>query len=211
VALTTDPELDPDAERDRSPWASPDPRPRGAGTSFGVPAPPVARTPVWPDLRAGVLTVAVTVLVGAPVGLLWAALAPRVRVEVNGEDVQVLDTYRDGFIAVDAWFFAAVTLAGLVGGIVAWRLGPDHGPGVVLGLVVGGLAAAWIAARVGGEVDRVTVARLLDSGAQGRYELAVRLRATSALLGWPIASLLAHLALTLARGRQPPARSASSG
>jgi hypothetical protein len=146
-----------------------------------------------------VLTVAVTVLVGAPVGLLWAVLAPRVVVEITGDDVRVLDPGRDGFIAVDAWFFAAVTLAGLVGGIVAWRLGRAHGPGVVLGLAVGGLAAAWIASRVGGEVDRVTVQELLDAGVQGRAELAVRLRATSALLGWPLGSLLAFLSLSVRR------------
>ncbi len=201
---------DTDRSPEPSPWASPDPRPRGGGTSFGTaPTPPAPGTPLWQDVRAGLLTIAVTVLVGAPVGLLWAALAPRVTVEVTGEDVQVLDTYRDGFIAVDAWFFAAVVVAGLVGGVLAWWLGADHGPGVVLGLVVGGLAAAWIASRVGGEVDRLTVRQLLESGVQGRRELAVQLRSTSALLGWPIASLLAFLALSVAR--RPSARQVSSG
>jgi hypothetical protein len=187
-------------DAERSPWASPDPRPAGAGTPFGsAPTSRAPGTPLWHDLRAGLLTVAVTVLVGAPVGLLWAALAPRVVVEVDGEDVQVLETWSDGFIAVDAWFFAAVVVAGLVGGALAWWLGAAHGPAVVLGLVVGGLAAAWIASRVGGEVDRVTVRQLVESGVQGRRELAVSLRSTSALLGWPIASLLSFLALSLAR------------
>jgi hypothetical protein len=168
--------------------------------------------PLWHDVRAGLLTVAVTVLVGAPVGLLWAWLAPRVVVEVDGDDVQVVDTYSDGFIAVDAWFLAAVAVAGLVGGVLAWWLGRAHGPGVVLGLAVGGLAAAWIAGRVGGEVDRVSVRQLVESGVQGRHELAVRLRSTSALLGWPIASLLAHLSLSLARRpAAPPDPEVSSG
>ena len=210
MALTSDTER----SVERSPWASPDPRPRGAGTPFGAPPPARAPgTPLWHDVRAGVLTVVVTVLVGAPVGLLWAALAPRVAVEVTGKDVQVLDTYRDGFIAVDGWFFAAVVLAGLVGGVLAWRLGAPHGPAVVLGLAVGGLAAAWIAARVGGEVDRVTAQQLVESGVQGRRELAVRLRSTSALIGWPLASLLAFLALSLARrpAAAPVQREVSSG
>ena len=195
---------------ERSPWASPDPRPSGTGTCFGtVPSPRTDGTPLWHDVRAGVLTVVVTVLVGAPVGLLWAALAPRVVVEVSGEDVQVLDAYRDGFIAVDAWFFAAVLVAGVIGGVLAWRLGGPHGPAVVLGLVVGGLAAAWIAARVGGEVDRLTAQQLIDSGVQGRRQIAVQLRSTSALLGWPLASLLAFLALSLLR--RPEAPEVSSG
>ena len=49
----------------------------------------------------------------------------------------MLDTYGDGFIAVDAWFLAAVVVAGLVGGLLACRLGGEHGPAIVLGLVVG--------------------------------------------------------------------------
>jgi hypothetical protein len=209
VALTAD----TDRAEERSPWASPDPRPRGDGTPFG--APPTAApdgTPLSHDVHAGLLTVAVTVLVGAPVGLLWAALAPRVAVEITGDDVQVLGAYTDGFIAVDAWFFAAVVLAGLVGGVLAWWLGAAHGPAVVLGLVVGGLAAAWIAGRVGGEVDRVSVEQLVEAGVQGRRELAVRLRSTSALLGWPIASLLAFLALSVAhRPAAPQEPDVSSG
>jgi len=164
---------------------------------------------VWHDVRAGLLTIAVTVLVGAPVGLLWAALAPRVRIEVTGEDVQVLDGARDGFIAVDAWFLAAVVVAGLVGGVMAWWLGAAHGPGVVLGLAVGGLAAAWIASRVGGEVDRAAVRSFVEHGGPGRRELAAQLRSTSALLGWPIASLLAFLALSVVR--RPAASQVSSG
>ena len=190
--------LSSDTDRELSPWASPDPRPRGDGTPFGSPPVRRAGAPVWPDVRAGLLTVAVTVLVGAPVGLLWAAVAPRVVVEVDGDDVQVVDAYRDGFIAVDAWFFAAVAVAGLVGGVLAWWLGRAHGPGVVLGLAVGGLAAAWIASRVGGEVDRASVRQLVEAGVPGRYELAAQLRSTSALLVWPLASLLAHLSLSVA-------------
>jgi len=187
-----------------SPWASPDPRPTGPGTSFGTPpGPKPAGAPLWHDVRAGLLTVAVTVLVGAPVGLLWAALAPRVVVEVAGEDVQVVDTAADGFIAVDAWFLAAVAFAGLVGGVLTWWLGRAHGPGVVLGIAVGGLAAAWIASRVGGEVDRLSVRQLVESGVPGRYELAVRLRSTSALLAWPIVSLLVFLTLSVTRGVRP--------
>ena len=183
-----------------SPWASPDPRPTAGGTPFGT-APPsrAPATPLWHDVRAGLLTVAVTVLVGAPVGLLWAALAPHVTVEVTGDDVQVLDTYRDGFIAVDAWFLAAVVVAGLVGGVLTWWLGAAHGPAVVLALAVGGLAAAWISGRVGGLVDHLTVRQILASGVQGHREIAVQLRSTSALLGWPIASLLVFLALSVAR------------
>lgn len=194
--------LSADTDGAPSPWASPDPREPGAGTPFGAPPTTRPRAPLWPDVRAGLLTVAVTVLVGAPVGLLWAALAPHVTVELSGDDVRVLAAETDPFIAVDAWFLGAVVVAGLVGGVLTWWLGAAHGPAVVLGIVVGGLAAAWIAGRVGSQVD-LTAQQLVASGAQGRREVAVRLRSASALLGWPLASLLAFLALSLARRPRP--------
>jgi hypothetical protein len=52
---------------------------------------------------------------------------------------------------------------------------------------------------VGSLVGDGTAAELVASGAQGRQELGVRLRATSALLGWPIASLVTCLLLSLRR------------
>lgn len=193
-----------------SPWAPPDLRPAAGGTDFGSPVGrgtgpgTPGRAPVgppwWQDLWAGLLTVAVTVLVGAPVGLLWAAVAPRVVVVIRGDEVDVLDV-GDSFIAVDGYFLAAVLVAGAVGGSLAWWLGSPHGPAVVLGLTVGGLAAAWVAMTVGGLVDHRPVRELLAAGVQGRRELAVQLRATTALLGWPTASLLTFLALALWRGR----------
>lgn len=194
-----------------SPWAPPDLRPAAAGTDFGPRDPggtgpgspdPASTTapPWWQDLWAGLLTVAVTVLVAAPVGLLWAAVAPRVVVVISGADVDVLDT-GDSFIAVDGYYLAAVLVAGVVGGAFAWWLAAPHGPAVVVGLTVGGLLAAWVAMTVGGLVDHTPVQELLAAGVQGRRELAVQLRATSALLGWPTASLLTYLTLALWRGR----------
>jgi hypothetical protein len=185
------------------PWTSPDPT--AAGTPAGRPAaPPDAADapPVRHDVQAGLLTVAVTVLVGAPVGLLWAAFAPRVEVDLTAEGVQLVDRNSSAFIAADAYFSLAVLLAGLVGGALAWRWGSRHGPTVVPGLVIGGLSAAYVAMAVAGLVDDVQLADLLETGGQGRHEVAVRrLRSTPALLVWPAASVLTFLALMLRRPR----------
>ena len=181
-----------------SPWVSPGLRPSAGGTPLSTVAPRTS-PPWWQDLWAGLLTVAVTVLVGAPVGLLWAALAPPVLVQVEAGGVRPVETWGDGFIAVDGYYLAAVLVAGTVGGLLTWWWASAHGPAVVVGLTVGGLAAAWVAMVVGSLVGDGTVAELIASGAQGRHELAVRLRATSALLGWPIAALLTGLLLSLRR------------
>jgi hypothetical protein len=188
----------------RSPWSSPDPRGTGTGSAFAPhaaaadadDAPPLAH-----DVRAGLITVAVTVLVGAPVGLLWAALAPPVEVVVSADGVRLVDRDSSAFIASDGYFVAAVLLAGVVGGALAWRLGSRHGPAVVPGLAVGGLLAAYIAMAVGGLVDDVALAELVEAGVQGRRELPARLRSRSALLVWPAASLLTFLVLVLRRPR----------
>jgi hypothetical protein len=132
-------------------------------------------------------------------GLLWAALAPPVTVRIASGDVELIGSPGDLFIAVDGYYLAAVLVAGAVGGFLSWRWAPAHGPAVVLGLTVGGLAAAWTAMIVGNLVGNGSAAELVAAGASGRQEVAVRLRATSALLGWPIAALLTHLALTALR------------
>ena len=198
--------------------AGPDPRPAADGTRSGPRHGSRSATrraaPPWPhDVAAGLLTVAVTVLAGVPVGLLWASLAPRITVVVERSAVDVVDTYGDGFIAVDGYYLAAVLLAGSVGGLLAWRLGAAHGPAVVVGLTTGGLAAAWVAMLVGEWADGTPLQDLVAAGVRGRHELAVQLRSTSALLGWPIASLLTHLLLTLRSAEtdgRPPSRDGTS-
>lgn len=153
------------------------------------------------DLLAGWVTVVVTVLLGAPVGLLWAALAPEAEVVVHGTRVDVVETYGDAFIAADAAYLAAVVVAGAVGGLLAWRLAAAHGPAVVVGLTVGGLAAAWVAAAVGGQVGQ-TALELAEAGVEGPREVAVRLRSTSAVVGWPLASLAAYVGALLSAERR---------
>ena len=183
-------------------WTRPDARPVRSGTVFGrpdersEPAPP----PVAHDVRAGVLVVLLTAVMGAPVGMLWAALAPHVPVEVTGTRVDVVDHYGDAFIAVDGYFFVGVVVAGVVSGLLARRFAAAHGPAVVVGLAAGGLVAADVAARVGAQIGP-TARELVEAGAVGRQEVAVRLRSTPALVGWPVASLLTYVAAAWSRGR----------
>lgn len=184
-------------------WTSPDARRTVAGTAFGrpyertEPAPP----PVREDVVAGLLTVAVTALLGAPVGLLWALLGPDVEVVVEGEGVRYADPFSDALIAVDGAFLAAVVVAGLVGGLVAERLARRHGPAVVVGLVLGGFAAAHVASVVGAQYGLEGLRAAIREGGQGRYSGFLELTAPEALVGWPVASLLAYVAVSLLRGR----------
>ncbi|TAL19327.1 MAG: DUF2567 domain-containing protein [Frankiales bacterium] len=189
-------------------WSAPDPRraasPPGAvrapfAAPYVVAAP--AHPTLWHDAFAGLLAAVVTVLVGAPVGLLWAAVAPTVDVVVDGDQVQLVEPGSSAFIATDGFFLFAVALAGVVGGVLAWRLAHPHGPAVVVGLTLGGLAAAYVAMVVGEQVGLAEVQQAVQAGQQGALELTVRLRAEEALVGWPVGALVGYAAASLLRGR----------
>ncbi len=160
-----------------------------------------ASPPILDDARAGLVTLAITVLIGAPLGLLWAALAPHVAVVVTGENVNLVEPYTNKFIAADGYFLAAALVAGVLGGLIAFGLGSAHGPVVVVALTVGGLLAAYVAMQVGEQVGLQGLRDAVRAGGQGAFELNLKLKAREALVGWPLGSLLAYLVASLLRRR----------
>jgi len=193
-----------------SSWAAPDWRPP-------VPAPPPfsepPAAPQDPPLRgevvAGVLTAVAVLLCGPVAGLLWAALAPRVDLVVDGAEVYPRDSEPSAFIADDGLFLGVVVLAGVLTGLLAWRLARRYGLGVVLGLAIGGLAAAMLA-RLVGEAVATSVSDLvgqpaprgaLEAGGEIPSELAFRLRASEVLVGWPVGALVSFVAASVLTGR----------
>ena len=170
----------------------------GAQTSARAASDPSPRS----DVVAGVVTAVVCVLLGAPVGLLWAAVAPKVVVEVSGTAV-TLASDASTFIAGDGAFLGVVFVVGLITGLVAWVLGRRYGPAVVVGLTAGGLLGAYVAARTGELVDEGSARAAVAAGRTGGLELSLVLRATEAVVGWPIGALLAFaLAVSLWPDRQ---------
>lgn len=164
--------------------------------------PPVDAPPrVTQEAAAALLTVTGCVLLGAPLGLLWAAVSPRVEVIVAaGGDVSLADPTTSQFVAADGWFLVLAAAAGLLTGGLAWLAGRRYGFGVVIGLVVGGLLAAEVARRTGQLVDAGVAQSAARAGTEGVVELSVRLRSEQARVGWPVAALAAHMVLTLFDG-----------
>lgn len=182
-------------------WATPDPfRGPGPGASpaagDGTPPAGPAGTPpaLGTDVRAAVATVVGLVLLGAPVGLVWALVAPKTAVVITASDVVLPNPDRSAFIAADAVFLAIVFTVGLITGALAWLLGRRHGPALVVGLAVGGLLAAYVASRTGALVNEGDARDIVEAGRTGAVDLAVRLRATEAVLGWPVAALIGFVA-----------------
>lgn len=167
--------------------------------------PPVAGR--WrDDVRVFVVTVATIVLLGAPAGLLWSAIAPHYTVRVTDQGLQADDIESTkAFIGADGTYALVVLGVGVLCGVVAWRLGRRGGPWTVAGLVVGGVLAALVAAEVGlrpgapealealrpGSPFRGTVELYLGRRTGDSNDLA--LRAPWALVLWPVGSLIAFL------------------
>ena len=183
-----------------SSWSTPDPR-RPVGT-FAPAAVDPARPRAWllSDVRAGLVALVASVLLGAPVGLLWSAFAPRVDVVLAGGNANLAMPGTSDFIAADGYFLFITVVAGVVGGLAAWALGRRPSPGAVLGLAVGSLLAAVVAMNVGELVGAADVEDFVRSGQQGPLELTLRLRAEEVLVGWPVGALVAYLVATWRRG-----------
>lgn len=179
-------------------------------TRFAEPVPPSTR-PWRADALQALLVVVGMVLLGAPVGLLWAAVSPRVEFAVTDDGVSVLGPETsEGFIGADGSYALVLFGAGLVCGLLAWWLARRSGPWTVVALTVGGVLAALVAARVGllpGKGDALAALRP-GSPERGTFELflgargeddALHLRAAWAAVAWPVGALVAFLGCGLAQ------------
>jgi hypothetical protein len=151
------------------------------------------------DLVTLAMTAGVTVLLGAPVGLLWSAVAPHAHVRVEAGAAYISDATTEVFIAGDGWFIGLTLLAGIACGVLAWLAARRSGPFVVLGLAAGSLAAAYVASRVGVRIGQDHLRELVRSGKQGEYVGNIALQAKAAVVVWPLAAVAAFATLVASR------------
>lgn len=155
------------------------------------------------DLTKAVLVLVLLALAAPLVGLLWAHVAPKLDIAplLNNSSVP----YR-AQVGDDAWFLLLTALAGAATGWVASAVSRG-GPGMLLGLAVGGGAAAAVAARVGFLAERGrTLAALRAQGITPRAELLnlvdFKVRALGVAAAWPIAAVAVFVIIVAARDGQ---------
>jgi hypothetical protein len=175
------------------------------------------------DVLAAVLTAVVVLLLGAPAGLLWAHLAPHAAFVLTPDGAGLVDPEDRSFLTADVVFGGITLVLGLVCGLVAYAVYRRHGPATVVGLLVGGLAASWVASRTGAMVGRDSFTAALLAVVHGAPAGAVRrgpveLRAAALLVAWPVAALAVVASRTAGdaqrerdRRREREARAVSSG
>ena len=151
------------------------------------------------DLVTLAMTAGVTVLLGAPMGLLWSAVAPHAHVRVEAGAAYISDATTEVFIAGDGWFIGLTLLAGVVCGVLAWLVARHSGPFVVVGLAAGCLAAAYVASRVGVRIGQDALRELVRSGQQGDYVGNIALQTKAALVAWPLGAVASFATLVAAR------------
>jgi hypothetical protein len=160
--------------------------------------PPTVANPAggWQDeARDFALTTVFVVLLGPVVGLIWSSVGPKLALvpALRGS----ASAYRAEVGAV-LHFLLRSGAAGLLCAAVAIALRRD-GPGVLLGLVVGGIGAAIVADRVGFLLNKDST---LDTLRHLGVSLALldkygidpffKVRALGVMLAWPLAAVVLY-------------------
>jgi hypothetical protein len=99
------------------------------------------------DLPPAVAVVVGSVLLAAPAGLLWSAVAPRLTVsfDENGPTAANLESTK-AFSGADGSYLVVMLLAGVLCGVLTWVFARRSGPWAVGALTVGALAAFLVGA-----------------------------------------------------------------
>ncbi|MEU3772920.1 hypothetical protein AB0F11_06855 [Streptomyces sp. NPDC032472] len=174
--------------------------------SVGAPEGPEGRITAG-DVRDGAAITLVVGVAGVLLGLLWVWLAPRAQYVSNGEAVFLRNTESEARIGADAMFLLLSVGLGLLSGGLAFLWRRRGGVPQVVGLGVGSCLAALLGWRVGlwlGPTQDVAAAAL-RAGKGVPFDAPFQLLAHGVLLGWPMAALALHLALTVVFSPHDPA------
>jgi hypothetical protein len=161
------------------------------------------RPPRRPFRRTALVALSVTgalAAAGAPLGLLWSWLAPTVPVINAGQNgIVVNDPSPEEYIAADSWFTIIGFSFGLLAAVLIWLvLRRDRGPGLMVGVALGGLACALVMWQVGRLVGLSSWNDWQDSSAAGQsYDRPPDLHAHGALL---VVAFAAVIVTTLLAG-----------
>ena len=143
---------------------------------------------------AGLLVaVAASVLLGLLGGLIWHAVAPRPLLQqVSAGTAEVVNPETRAFVGAVGWFCAIGAVAGLLAGIIGYRLGiARRGPatraavavGLIAGAVAGGYAMLWLGQEIGFSAYQHELA---NAATGATYTASLTLGAKSALAFWPL-------------------------
>lgn len=173
----------------------------------GTGAEPPGDLTVRQEVARSLLCLVAVAVLGVLLGLLWLWLAPRIPLFTDGKAVYLKDPEGEESIGADGTFTLLALAVGAVSGVVAFFFSRRGGIGIVLGLLVGALLGSLLAWRLGVWLGPNTdlPAAAKAAGAGKTFDGPLKLQAKGALLAWPLAGLLVHLALLAMFGTPDPA------
>ncbi|MFF7988679.1 hypothetical protein ACFZDG_02655 [Kitasatospora xanthocidica] len=187
------------------PYAPPPETAPVASDPAGAPGETLAQR-LLPEVRLGAGVVLACLVAGLVVAALWAWLAPKVPLVVDGDRILYVDPEGEQRAGADAVFVLIGLGAGILTALGAFLATRRRGGGiaVALGLAVGGLLGSLGAWRIGRWLgpgdDLIGEARRVGNG--GHFDANIDLGALGALLVWPMAAMVVLLALSAAVGKR---------
>ncbi|MEV2200752.1 DUF2567 domain-containing protein [Streptomyces fradiae] len=158
------------------------------------------------EVRRGAVVLLAVGVAGFALGLLWLWLAPRVPLVSDGRSVLLLESEAEHAVGVDGVFILLGLAFGAVSALGVFLFYRQGGIAVVVGLALGGVIGSllgWGTGTLLGPTHDV-VARAREVGEGVRFDAPLELHAYGALLAWPVAAMIAHLALTALFGPRDP-------
>lgn len=136
----------------------------------GWQAPVAVRRPPWREPLVALFVAAGVSALGAPLGLLWSAVTPKVDVVMTDHGPALADSEPEQYVAGDGWFVFLTVAAGAVLAVLVWLLVRRYrGPLMLVALAVGSVASAVIAAWLGHRIGLAQYQRLLQHAAVGQH------------------------------------------
>ncbi|GAA2833381.1 hypothetical protein GCM10010441_67410 [Kitasatospora paracochleata] len=161
---------------------------------------------IAPEFRIGLLLVAVSLVLGVALGLLWLWLAPRVMFEVSDNRILYVDPEGEERIGADGMFALLGLGFGVLSALGTFLFTRTRGGGIstAVGLAVGGLAGSVLGWKLGMRLGPTSDLRAhaLQVGNGHRFSGAIELGAHSALLVWPMSAMVVLLLLHAAFGKR---------
>ncbi|MFI8945816.1 AAA family ATPase [Streptomyces sp. NPDC053750] len=162
------------------------------------------------EVRQAAVTVVAVALSGVLLGVLWWQLAPSVPLvgDLVGDNwvVYLKESESEQAIGVDGTFTLLALAFGAVSALAVFLLRRRGGVPLVVALGVGGLLGSLLAWRLGvwlGPAQDV-IAHAKEAGKGVTFSAPLKLGAKGALLAWPFAALVVHLGLTGLFGPRDP-------
>ncbi|GAA3396664.1 DUF2567 domain-containing protein [Streptomyces roseoviridis] len=159
------------------------------------------------ELRQAAVVTVVSAVAGALLGLLWLWLAPRVVLVSDGKAVFLRDGEGEAAIGMDGTFVLLGLGFGALAAALVFLIHRHGGIALVVGLALGGVLGSLLGWGTGTWLgpERDVVAHAKAVGPRVFFEAPLELHmAAAAVLAWPVAAMIVHLALTAVFGPRDP-------